>query len=214
MKHLHFSSCLADPDVWMKKAIDLQGKEYYEYILLYTDDALVISHRQENILRNELGKYFGLKEASIGPPKLYLGGKMNLDNGMEAWRFSSAQYIKNAINNVEDKLSKDGEKLPKRAPTPFAFDYRPEQDVSPELPMDKASYYQSLIGILRWVVELGRIDICCEVSMMATCVALSRYGHLNALYRIFGYLNSHHNAEMVFDPSHPHIDENEFPDKD
>ena len=50
--------------------------------------------------------------------------------------------------------------------------------------------------------------------MMATCVALPRYGHLNALYRIFGYLKTHHNAEMVFDPSHPHIDENEFPDKD
>ena len=49
---------------------------------------------------------------------------------------------------------------------------------------------------------------------MATCVALPRYGHLNALYRIFGYLKSHHNAEMVFDPSHPHIDESKFPDKD
>ena len=80
--------------------------------------------------------------------------------------------------------------------------------------MDKASYYQSLIGILRWVVKLGQIDICCEVSMMATCVALPRYGHLNALYRIFGYLKTHHNAKMVFDPSHPRIDDNAFPDKD
>ena len=50
--------------------------------------------------------------------------------------------------------------------------------------------------------------------MMATCVALPRYGHLNGVYRIFGYLKSHHNAEMVFDPSHPDIDEDEFPDKD
>ena len=50
--------------------------------------------------------------------------------------------------------------------------------------------------------------------MMATCVALPRYGHLNALYRIFGYLKSHHNVEMFFDPSHPHIDESEFPDRD
>ena len=50
--------------------------------------------------------------------------------------------------------------------------------------------------------------------MMATCVALPRYGHLNALYRIFGYLKTHHNAEMVIDPNHPHIDKNEFPDKD
>ena len=122
----------------MRKAIDIQGREYFEYILLYTDDAFVISHKPEKILRDELGKYFGLKEASIG-----------LNNGMEAWGFPSAQYIKNAVNNVEEKLNKDGEKLPKRAPTPFAFDYHPEQDLSPELPTDKASYYQSLIGILR-----------------------------------------------------------------
>ena len=63
--------------------------------------------------------------------------------------------------------------------------------------MDKASYYQSLIGILRWVVKLGGIDIYFKVSMMATCVALPRYGHLNDVYCIFDYLQSHHNAEMV-----------------
>ena len=51
--------------------------------------------------------------------------KVNLDNGLEAWGFSSAQYIKNAVTNVEEKLNKDGEKLPKKAPTPFAYDYRP-----------------------------------------------------------------------------------------
>ena len=73
--YLHFISCLADPDVWMRKAIDIQGKEYYEYILLYTDDAFVISHKTEKILMDELGKSFGLKEASIGPPKIYLGAK-------------------------------------------------------------------------------------------------------------------------------------------
>ena len=65
MKHLGFTSCLADPDVWMRKGLNLQGKEYYEYILLYTD-VLVISHQPERILRNELNKYFGLKESSIG----------------------------------------------------------------------------------------------------------------------------------------------------
>ena len=32
--------------------------------------------------------------------------------------------------------------------------------------MSEASYFQSLIGILRWIFELGRIDIHCEVSMM------------------------------------------------
>ena len=28
----------------------------------------------EHILQNEIGRYFPLKEVSIGPPKIYLGG--------------------------------------------------------------------------------------------------------------------------------------------
>ena len=76
MKHIHFKSCLADPDVWMRPAVDTNGREYYEYVLLWTDDCLVINHRPDYVLRNEIGKYFKLKEESIGPHKIYLGGKM------------------------------------------------------------------------------------------------------------------------------------------
>ena len=39
VKHLDFESYLADPDVWMRKAKKPNGSEYWEYILLYTDDA-------------------------------------------------------------------------------------------------------------------------------------------------------------------------------
>jgi hypothetical protein len=49
--------------------------------------------------------------------------------------------------------------------------YRPELDVSPVLGADKANYYQNLIGILQWAVELGRIDIFAQVSMF---IAISR----------------------------------------
>jgi hypothetical protein len=74
MRHLNFVSCPADPDVWMRPAIKSDGTEYYEYLLLYTDDALYVSENAENALGNELGRYFPLKEESIGPPKIYLGG--------------------------------------------------------------------------------------------------------------------------------------------
>ena len=71
----------------MRPALHSNGSEYYEYILLYTDDALVLSEHAEQVLRKDLGRYFELKEESIGPPKLYLGGgvqKVKLDNGVEA----------------------------------------------------------------------------------------------------------------------------------
>ena len=69
MKFLGFTSCEGDAEVWRRKARKDDGLEYYEYILLYVDDALCISHNAEHILRGELGKYFVLKESSIGPPK-------------------------------------------------------------------------------------------------------------------------------------------------
>ena len=104
MEFLNFKSCLADPDVWMRPAIKSDGNTYYEYILLYVDDALMVSENAESILHNELGRYFHLKEESIGPPTIYLGGrvrKVQLENGVWAWSFSSSQYVQSAIKNVE-----------------------------------------------------------------------------------------------------------------
>ena len=96
MRHLDFISCPADPDVWMRPAKRSDGSEYYEYILLYIDDALVVSKNAEQVLRTELGCYWTLKEESIGPRKIYLGGhvrKVQLDNRVECWTFSSSQYM-------------------------------------------------------------------------------------------------------------------------
>ena len=33
-------------------------------------------------------------------------------------------------------------------------------------------YYQSLIGILRWIIKMGQADICLETSVMSSCLAL------------------------------------------
>ena len=76
--------------------------------------------------------------------------------------------------------------------------------------MDLA-YYQSLIGILRWIVELGRIDITTEVSLLASIMARPREGHLYQALRVFAHLHRHHNAELVFDPTVPSFDNSAFP---
>jgi hypothetical protein len=217
MEHLGFEACLADPDAWMRPAIRANGQEYFEYVLLYTDDALVVSENPETIIRRQIGKYFHVKPNSIGPPSLYLGGgvrKVLLNNMAEAWAFSSSQYVQAATKNVEDYLRSIGKNFPKKCDIPLPVDYRPELDTSTELEAKDAGHYQSLIGILRWIVELGRIDICLEVSMMASCVALPRDGQLEMLYRIFAHLKKYHNTEMVFDPSVPDINKNDFEKRD
>ena len=52
-------------DVWMRKATKSDGTRYYEYVLLYVDDLLVVSENAEGVMRSEIGKYFELKESSI-----------------------------------------------------------------------------------------------------------------------------------------------------
>jgi hypothetical protein len=86
-RHLGFTACLADPDVWMRQGTHHDGNDCWEYVLLYVDDALVIGVNAEQILRKERGRYFEMKEESIGPPTLYLGAptrKDELDNGVNA----------------------------------------------------------------------------------------------------------------------------------
>ena len=109
-----------------------------------------------------------------------------------------------------DKQTTSKWKLPNKAETPMQTSYHPELDVSPELESDDASYYQSLIGILRWIVELGRVDICLECLMMSSHLALPREGHMHQVFHIFAYLKKYHNTELVFDPSDPCIDETAF----
>ena len=46
-------------------------------------------------------------------------------------------------------------KRPNKADAPLTTTYRPELDISRELNEADAAYYQCLIGILRWIVELG-----------------------------------------------------------
>ena len=79
------------------------------------------------------------------------------------------------IKNVETYIGKqDRCKIPKSAETPMVTSHRPELDVSPVLGSHDASYYMSLIEILRWIVELGRVDIFLEVSIMSSQMAMPR----------------------------------------
>ena len=60
------------------------------------DDCLCISEDPESIIRNEIRKYFKVKEASIGEPDISLGGKVckvEFETGVECCAFSSSQYV-------------------------------------------------------------------------------------------------------------------------
>ena len=64
-----------------------------------------------------------------------------------------------------------------------------------------------MIGILLWAVNIGRVDILLEVSLISSKLVLPRVGHLQAFYRVFGYLNKVTKSKLYFDPSKPMISE-------
>ena len=63
-------------------------------------------------------------------------------------------------------------------------------------------------------MEQGRADICLEVSMLSSHLALPREGHLDQVLHIFTYLGKHHNAALVFDPTEWDIPDGDFPKQD
>ena len=219
MRHLGWTPCEADRDLWMKaETRPSDGHMYYAYALLYVDDILLVHHDAMTALM-AIDKYFKMKEGSMGDPDFYLGAKlrkMTLANGVEAWAMSSSKYVNAAVANVFSHLKSRGQEhmMPKRAATPFKGGYQPELDVSEELNAEDATYFQSQIGILRWTCELGRIDIITEVSLLASHLALPREGHLEAVYHIFAHLRDRHNARMCFDPTYPEIDMSDFKECD
>lgn len=214
MRRLGYKSCLADPDVWYRPEVrPSDGQIYYAYVLLYVDDALVINHDGMRALR-EIHLHFRMKEESMGDPDIYLGCKLRrhtLPNGVTAWLQSPSKYIQEAVKNAETYYSKKYN-MParKKVSSPFSPNYRPEMDSTAELDADDATKFQSEIGILRWIVEIGRVDIITEVSLLSTHLALPRIGHLMQVWHIYQFLRNKHNGCLIFDPTYPAIDMNSF----
>jgi hypothetical protein len=208
---LGYKPSYADPDVWMRPAVRPNGTEYYEYVLCYVDDVLCISADPMKTMRG-IQADFKLKDDKIAEPDVYLGAtltKMEI-NGKMCWAMSPEQYVKSAVKNVEETLAKRGRRLTGKCVTPFSCNYEPWMETSPELKADGLQYFQELIGVLRWAVEIGRVDILLEVSLLSSYLASPREGHLEQALHIFGYLKEHPKRKLAFDPSHPEIDERRF----
>ena len=213
---MNFKPSLADPDVWYRAACKEDGWEYYEYILVYVDDILTVSHRPR-IIMETIRKQYRLKDEPA-PPNQYLGAvikRWSIHNESKSvWSMNATNYIKEALRCVEMELAKAGKTLKGKPSTPMQTNYRPELNVSQLLDPEQASYYMSLIGILRWAVELGCLDIFIDVSLLSSYMCQPRVGHLEQVLHIFAYLKHHENSNMVFDPNYVTCDANAFPQHD
>ena len=88
--------------------------------------------------------------------------------------------------------------------------YEPQLDTSPELNPNTATYYLTIIGILRWMIKLGRIIIITEVLLLESHVALLREGHLDAAVKVMVHVGQRYHTRLVYDLWYPEIDHSVF----
>ncbi|KAL7527793.1 hypothetical protein ACHAWF_002307 [Thalassiosira exigua] len=220
--YLKLTPSRVDGYMYYRKASKPDGTPYYELLLVYVDDVLAISHDPKKIMET-IEKRFEIKNDEYGPPTAYLGGELERftipGTNESPWSLLSTQYEKAAVANVETMLKEEGRefktesggKAQRRNPIPSG--YKPELDwldTTEECDPEHHSRFQQLIGILRWAVELGRIDIHIEVAIMSQYSANHRVGHLETVYCIFHYLKHNPLKRLVMDPATPAIDRDGF----
>jgi hypothetical protein len=96
VQHLGFTDYKADPEVWFRENNDHTGAEFYESVRIYSDEIFAILSRL-NAFKLKEGKYFTLKESSVGPSDQYIGAKSQSSigvNGKKFWIQSSSGYEK------------------------------------------------------------------------------------------------------------------------
>ena len=115
------------------------------------------------------------------------------------------------MNNLEQELIDQKLKFNRTANFPLMSGYRMEADISPECNKKDSRIYIYLVNTLRWIIELGYIDIAREISMMTPYSAMPRQGHLEQVIHMFPFPKIHHNSRLVLDPYYPDIDPDDFP---
>jgi Reverse transcriptase (RNA-dependent DNA polymerase) len=102
-----YSSCKADPDVWMHPRTKPDGFKYWSYILVYTDDILIVDHELK-VAMDYYASHYTLKPSSIKEPDTYLGAQVSKHylSGAEnpdkpRWAMSSEKYVKQAVADVQ-----------------------------------------------------------------------------------------------------------------
>ena len=133
MEDMGFSSCKADPDVWLRPSLNSNEVEHYPCVLICADDILAIVEETETFLREELGKMFTMKENLIGSPEQCLGDKVSLvtlENGIKFWSYNSSQCVQTAVKNLECYRTRSNLRPLLKAKSPWPYNYCQEADVN------------------------------------------------------------------------------------
>ena len=136
-----------DRDVWIRLH---KPSKTYEYVCTYVDDFMIFSRNPDSIMAWFKSK-FQIK--GDGSPEYYLGNDYKKTPN-DLWSVGCKKYIKDALAKVQDIHGN----IEKRN-NPCDADIHLECDTTPLLDLKEHRQYQQLVGILNWVMQIGRIDI-------------------------------------------------------
>ena len=205
MQGLGWKPCSLANDIWIRK--DKEGK-LYDYIAFYVDDFIIVSNHPAE-LATELGEIFSIKE--IGPPSRYLGADVRWVEGY--FQFSSSTYVIEILGQLQraGSLEEQPGSGFRKFRTPYDYKHddntplppgdHPEEDDSELLDDAGHHLYQRMVGILQWIVLIGRYDICFATSSMSRFGSAPKQGHLDRVRRIFGYLRANPHKAIRINPS-------------
>ena len=191
--HSHFANTLYsmgfkptryDHDVWYKLRDDESG---YDYISTYVDDFLITAKDAWSYMKH-LQSIYTIKEPKH--PEVYLGA-LYTGSPEGNWSISCKNYIKEAIMKIEKVTG--SLRLEK---SPMVTGDHPEEDESDMLDMESQRFYQQMMGMAVWLVQLGRLDICFAVASLSRFLCCPRDGHLKRLKRVWGYLKKFPNKAI------------------
>jgi hypothetical protein len=129
----------------------------------YVDDIMMFGKDPQAFFDDVVTQIYNYQLKGFGAPVYHLGGDFFREkDGPFAWGTNS--YVKKMNQNYEILFNE----TPKEASSPMVDKDHPELELSEELGPEDIKRYQSLIGVLQWLVTLGRFDILVGVATMGS----------------------------------------------
>ena len=204
VNHLGFTSCVNDRCVYVFKTLS-----NYCIICVYVDDIIVCTANTD--LRDEIIKAFQQRfEAKcLGVLEWYLGIKVTITP--TAIAFTMEKYIATI-------LQKFGLSECRITNVPMATSVKLSADQSPSTALEglemKDFNFQSLIGVLQWIMLCVRPDIAFALSAVARFSANPGIAHWNAAVNIVRYLKGTPTLGITFHSGLPSLLHHAYADAD
>jgi hypothetical protein len=155
---LGFKPSMADEDIWMKDMGD-----HYEYIAVYVDDPRITSKNPETIIESLESKLVNFKLKGTRPLEFHLGcDYFHEEDGTLC--YGPQKYMGRMVDAY---IRMFGSRPSTKHTSPLMKNDHPELDMSNLLDDDRIGQYQPLIGILQWMITLGRFDVGTAVMTMS-----------------------------------------------